>query len=456
MKSNNTLKTVCDGRFVCLHTLGKGGEGTVYLAQDTSRQRLIALKEYPCRTVTAKRVEKEALRLKGLSHKGIPVFVGLFQENGRIYLAMEYMEGTSIKVLLEKKGLPGEKEVLRIASELCILLEYLHSQSPPVYYPDLKPSNILLDRNGAVSLIDFGADRVHTRGYAAPEQYLSDAAPDTRTDLYALGVTMHYLLTGKNPNHPPFTFENANKLNSKITKETSLLVERLLQPSRKRRLQSANEVQSQILQIRRVRKKRRSLRIMLTIAAVTLLLSAFTGQRSFSTALSAVHQNDQMLLSEEPLPSDQSAEESSFFSSPSLSFSLQDGSYETYQFLTVSYDPLYGNLYYTTDGSEPGTYSTPYQDGIVLSAPSQTIRVCQLGLDGERTEIEADYKITQPVEEIPLSPDRPLMWDIYYALQKSWTEPVFNYELARIRELPVAEIKEEDKWLLAYMPYLKK
>ena len=92
----------------------------------------------------------------------------------------------------------------------------------------------------------------------------------------------------------------------------------------------------------------------------------------------------------------------------------------------------------------------------MLSAPSQTIRVCQLGLDGERTEIEADYKITQPVEEIPLSPDRPLMWDIYYALQKSWTEPVFNYELARIRELPVAEIKEEDKWLLAYMPYLKK
>ena len=71
-------------------------------------------------------------------------------------------------------------------------------------------------------------------------------------------------------------------------------------------------------------------------------------------------------------------------------------------------------------------------------------------------EIEADDKITQPVEEIPLSPDRPLMWDIYYALQKSWTEPVFNYELARIRELPVAEIKEEDKWLLAYMPYLKK
>ncbi len=459
MKQKSVIKTVCDGRFVCLRILGCGGEGTVYLAQDTVELRLAALKEYPLHDGTAKRIEKEALRLKGLSHKGIPSFYALFRENGCQYLAMEYIDGKSVKHLLEKKGPPGEKEALRIASALCTLLHYLHSRTPAVYYPDLKPSNILLDRTGAVYLVDFGAECAHTRGYAAPEQYLADAAPDARTDLYALGVTMHYLLTGKNPNHPPFAFEKVNKLNPKITKETAAVVERLLQPSTKKRWQSAREVEKAIAGIRHRRMRQLAFRAALAAAAcVTLFIG--TGRLESNARISIQKNPAEAHVKSVSHGADvtESIVSKTIFQNAEkmhLSFSLPDGSYETYQFLTISYDPLYGNLYYTTDGTEPGKDSLPYQDGIVLSAPSQTIRVCQLGLDGERAEITGDYKITAAVEEIPISPDSPLMWDIYYTLGKSWTEPVFNYELAKIRTLPADEIKEDDQWLLDYMPFLK-
>ncbi len=440
-------KTVKDGRFVCCRVLGRGGEGTVYLAWDTERSGYAALKEYPVCPETAERIEKEALRLKVLSHEGIPAFHALFRENGRLYLAMEYIDGKSLKTLLEKKGPPGEKEVLRIASELCTLLEYLHTRSPAVYYPDLKPSNILLDREGSVHLIDFGAETAHTRGYAAPEQYLSDAAPDTRTDLYALGVTLHYLLTGKNPNHPPFCFERVNKLNPKITIETTSLVEKLLQPSRERRWQNAGEVKKAIGGIGYHHMRRRIMRTCLAVAAGVCVFAGVTGIKGYQPEISA----DAQMLEVQTAEQEKGKEPQRI-----LAFSLPEGSYEGYQLLTISYDPLYGSVYYTTDGSEPGRESFPYRDGIVLSAPMETIRVCQLGLDGECTEIQGDYRITKAVERVAVSPDRPVVWDIYYALGKSWTEPVLNYELARIRELPAGEIQEEDKWLLNYMPFLRK
>lgn len=440
------IKTVGCGRFICCRILGRGGEGTVYLAWDTKRQGVAALKEYPACTETAERTEKEALRLKGLSHKGIPAFYALFRENNRQYLAMEYIDGKSIKTLLEKKGPPGEKEVLRIASELCTLLDYLHTRSPAVYYPDLKPSNILLDRDGSVHLIDFGAERAHTRGYAAPEQYLSDAAPDTRTDLYALGVTLHYLLTGKNPNHPPFCFEKVNKLNPKITIETTRLIEGLLQPSREKRWQNAREVQKAIAGIGHRRIRRCIAQICLTVAAGVIFFAGLTGYKR-----SAPEVSTGVELREEREKKQGKGKQPE----RELAFSLPEGSYDGYQLLTISYDPLYGMVYYTTDGSEPGRRSVPYQDGIVISDPAQTIRACQLGLDGERTEIEGYYRITKTVERVAVSLDRPLVWDIYYALGKSWTEPVLNYELAKIRKLPAEEIQEEDKWLLEYMPFLK-
>ncbi len=431
------------------------------MARDTKRSGYAALKEYPLRTETAERIEKEALRLKGLSHKGIPEFYTLFRENGRQYLCMEYIDGKSIKTLLERKGPPDEKEVLRIASELCTLLEYLHTRNPAVYYPDLKPSNILLGRDGSVYLIDFGAERAHTRGYAAPEQYLSDAAPDTRTDLYALGVTLHYLLTGKNPNRPPFCFEKVNKLNPKITIETTRLIERLLQPSREKRWQNAVDVKKAIDVIRHRRIWRRVGRAVLPAVAGIFLFAGLSGMKRFSPDDTAKEETNPELLSEEPSVRNQDEPGSLFVHNETISlagpaFSLPDGSYDSYQLLTISYDPLYGKVYYTTDGSEPGRDSFLYQDGIVLSDPLQTIRASQLGLDGERTEIQADYRITKTVEAVAVSPDRPLVWDIYYVLGKSWTEPVLNYELAKIRELPTQEIQEEDQWLLEYMPFLRK
>lgn len=429
------------GSYVIEGLLGSGGMGNVYLARDIRRDRWVAVKERIGRTDGADELLREAEIMGKLRHKGLPRLRKAFRERGSVYLVMDYVEGKNLKSVLAEEGWLSEERALFVARELAEILRYLHGLHPPVYYLDLKPSNILIDAEGGVQLIDFGAARETgasreempvslTRGYAAPEQYLG-AGMDERTDLYALGVTLHFLLTGKNPNEPPFLFEDVKKLNPKITKETAETVRKLLDPVPDQRFQSAGELLSMLsksgkngLFSDRTKRKRLLLGGAAAAVILVLIISGSTGGKETKDG-------------------------------GEIRFSLAPGNYDGYQLLLVDFDREEGRLYYTTDGSEPTRESSVYMDGIVLSRPEVNVRVRLLSFDGESRDEGGDYTIREDQETVEIDKDSEVAWDIYYALDKKWTEPLYNYELAEIRSLPARDLTEENQWLMQYMPFLR-
>lgn len=186
----------------------------VYQARDSKRGTVCAIKEMSLSTVpTSERPQAiqnflaEARILSRLNHPNLPAFTDFFTEGARYFLVMEYIDGQTLEDMLEENGAPfSERRVLGWARQLCDVLEYLHSQQPPIIFRDMKPSNIMLTRTGRIKLIDFGIARLFRRsggqdtqllgtpGFAPPEQYGS-AQTDERTDIYSLAMTLYQLLT---------------------------------------------------------------------------------------------------------------------------------------------------------------------------------------------------------------------------------------------------------------------
>jgi serine/threonine protein kinase len=149
----------------------------------------------------------EARILDALHHQGIPRFFGAFENDSMLCVVREYVQGVTLDDWLKENPVAGPKP-LSILLQLCDILSYLHTQSPPVIHRDIKPQNIVITREGTVKLIDFGISRTYnengksdtvsfgTQEFAAPEQY-GFSQTDQRADLFSLGVVMGYLLTGK-------------------------------------------------------------------------------------------------------------------------------------------------------------------------------------------------------------------------------------------------------------------
>ncbi len=230
------------GAYRILEPLGRGGMGALYLAADIGAfERQCVVKELldyydpldpdEARLAQA-RFESEARLLAQLSHPGIPRIYSYFSEAGRHYIVMEYIEGETLERAVTHLDPIGRtvaarplsaEEIVRHAVRICRVLEYLADQPTPVVHHDIKPANLIVDRNsGEVRLVDFGTARVRTRwatqtrlqqgastlfgtqGYAAPEQY--QGLSDPRADVYALAATVYHVLTDDDPADHPFQF----------------------------------------------------------------------------------------------------------------------------------------------------------------------------------------------------------------------------------------------------------
>ncbi|HEY0756688.1 MAG TPA: serine/threonine-protein kinase [Ktedonobacteraceae bacterium] len=215
IQTTHTIGTLLQKRYVVEDLLGKGGFGAVYLVRDQQDNgELAALKELRDQDNNEKkRLLFECEILKRLDHPALPQFKGLFEENNRLYMLMEYIQGQNLEILRKKRdeGIFTFAEVVALLQPIITAVDYLHQQQPPLLHRDIKPANIVVSKDEKRTvLVDFGiakeyhADATTTAirhcspGYSAPEQY-SSMGTDSRVDVYELGATCYTLLTGAPP-----------------------------------------------------------------------------------------------------------------------------------------------------------------------------------------------------------------------------------------------------------------
>ncbi len=259
--------TIIGGRYRVVRSLGGGGMKLVYLAEDLRLAgRSCALAEMvdsftspDMQQQAVAAFQREADMLAQLANEHIPRIFDRFSEANRHYLVMEFIDGTTLEDELRDHGgkLPPER-IIEIALQILTTLEYLHNLDPPVIYRDLKPSNVMVTRDGMAKLIDFGIARhfapltnatmIGTQGYAPPEQYRGRV--ETRSDLYALGATMHHALSGRDPAaEPPFSFPSLRKLCPDLDPSLAAVVDQALAYDVVNRMRDATEFKRRLIEI---------------------------------------------------------------------------------------------------------------------------------------------------------------------------------------------------------------
>ncbi len=264
------------GRYKIEKSVAAGGMGAVYRAIDTRFNRPCAVKEMLDefqsdneRTQAVEWFGREATLLLDLNHPCIPRVRDFFVEGGKHYLVMDFIEGKTLGEVLEKEGnvvgVNGTRGVPEArarswAQQLCSVLSYLHRQTPPIIFRDLKPSNIMVTDNNEVKLIDFGIARtfqtqrqstiIMTIGYAPPEQL--HGMPEPRSDIYALGATLHRILTHHDAaNNKPsiFSFPPVRMLRPDVSIAFDQVIMKALFPTLEQRWLNAGEMEKAIINL---------------------------------------------------------------------------------------------------------------------------------------------------------------------------------------------------------------
>lgn len=261
-------------RYEIVDEIGRGGQARTFLAHDRQCHEQVVLKELDLRRAgdwkAIELFEREGTVLRSLDHPGIPRYVDAFEVEStaegadivRFFLAQEYVPGASLRERIAMGNLLDEDEARALLVEMFDVLAYLHAQSPPVIHRDIKPANIVMrppsnQTARGVALIDFGAVQevvqqtgggdtiVGTSGFLPPEQLMGRASP--ASDLYALGATVVYAMSGIHPTDLPMRamridFRGALHCSAKLGK----LLEKMLEPAVEDRLTNVEQAREQL------------------------------------------------------------------------------------------------------------------------------------------------------------------------------------------------------------------
>lgn len=275
--SSSERRYKCIGKYQVLSLIGTGGAGAVYRARDTEERRMVALKvlshEATERPNFAERFRREAMHASRLRHENIAALYEWGEAQGAYYLALELVYGSDLERHVRKEGPLAPEEAREVVWQACRALAHLHSQG--LVHRDIKPANFLLARKGTqplIKLVDLGLSRetsgeefrvtrcgatVGTLDYMAPEQTRDSASADARSDLYSLGCTWYFLLTGQ----PPFpegslgerlyqilqvAAPDVRTLNPAVDERDAALIKCLLAKGPQDRYQSAEELLRQL------------------------------------------------------------------------------------------------------------------------------------------------------------------------------------------------------------------
>ena len=251
------IGSVIDGKYEILREIGHGGMSVVYLAMDTHLNKQWAVKEIKKKgsgkndEIIVNSLLAEANLMKRLDHAALPRIVDIIDNGVTIYVVMDYIEGESLDKILNEYGAQPEELVIGWAMQLCDALAYLHAQKPPIIYRDMKPANIMLKPEGNIKIIDFGIAREYkeqsladttvlgTKGYAPPEQYSGQT--DARSDIFALGMTMHHLLTGIDPRSGE-AYAPVRMWNPELSEGIELIIDKCVEPAPENRYQNCSDL----------------------------------------------------------------------------------------------------------------------------------------------------------------------------------------------------------------------
>lgn len=224
-------------KYTVVDKLATGGQAVAYLARTESGETVV-LKEFVLATgdgiealvASASDFENESSLLGQISHPQIVQMKEVFLADNRAYLVLEHVTGSTLRDYVKERGAVSAAQAKEFATQMCDVLTYLHSQTPPIIHRDFTPDNLLLQENGSIKLIDFSiaetpskrtkSETAGKHSYTSPEQFRGEAS--TQSDLYALGSTLYYVLTGRDP--VPISMSNPCDIDSKIPAKLGAIV----------------------------------------------------------------------------------------------------------------------------------------------------------------------------------------------------------------------------------------
>lgn len=271
------------GKYVIEKKIGEGGFGITYKAIQKGLKRNVCIKEYflagrcvrntQARTIQLQGCEvdifekyreafvKEAQTLAALNHPGIVRVIDIFDENNTSYMVMPFIEGKSLQSIVEQKGVLSYPEAVNYMAQVANAVGYIHEHH--ILHRDIKPDNIMITAEDKAVLIDFGSarefdeDKVQahtsmlTHGYAPPEQYTINSRKGGYTDIYAIGATLYFVLTGHVPIEAAARIteqlKEPNQLNPKIPDEANRTIMKAMQLKSQDRHQSIAEFMNDLL-----------------------------------------------------------------------------------------------------------------------------------------------------------------------------------------------------------------
>lgn len=209
---------IVNGKYEIIGLVGRGGMSAVYRARSLSDGRPLAVKDVDRskesgNQIFEARLTEEGQMLKRLSNTHLPRIYDIIENPSSFMLVMDFVEGESLDKVIARNGPQQEAYIYNWGMQICDVFTYLHSQTPPIIYRDMKPANIILQPDGKIMMIDFGTARtqksglgissdticIGTEGFAAPEQYGGLGQSDARTDIFCLGATLYNMITGHSP-----------------------------------------------------------------------------------------------------------------------------------------------------------------------------------------------------------------------------------------------------------------
>lgn len=276
------------GRYRLLRKLGEGGFGEVYLAVDSRTDRFCAAKKLSEESGGSFR---ELWMMKKLRNPHLPQIYDVLNEEEGCWMIMEYIRGIRFDRYLEGDRTLPEVQTLETAIQLSEVLCYLQEQDPPIFHLDIKPGNLIRARDGTIRLVDFGAAfskpfpmaNEGTVGYAAPEQYDKNAVKDAWTDIYGAGAAIYRLVSGK-------TYRK-NLSGNRVPgcgEAFSAVILKCLREQPKDRFQSARELRTALVAVRRSYGREKAKKQLLSalafmLPAAALCVTVFPDTLNFSS-----------------------------------------------------------------------------------------------------------------------------------------------------------------------------